>query len=103
MDEEKEKRSPEIILKKNNLKTKLLPSLLMMIGGAVALFYSLIRGFELTKLLTVVFLALLSFAILGTIIKSIVDQFNMKMSYSDYFLDDGDLVEKRSGGEEEQK
>ncbi len=101
MDEDKEKLSPEIILKKNNLKTRLLPSLLMMIGGAVALFYSLIRGFELTRLLATLFFSLLAFAILGTIIKSIVDQFNMKMSYSDYFIDDGDLVEKKSGQEEE--
>jgi hypothetical protein len=101
MDEEKAKSSPEIVLKKNNLKTRQLPSLLMMIGGAVALFYSIIRGFALTKLLAVLFFSLLAFAILGTIIKSVVDQFNMKMSYSDYFVDEGDLVEKAPGGEEE--
>ncbi|MEE5989302.1 MAG: hypothetical protein BWY61_00737 [Firmicutes bacterium ADurb.Bin354] len=81
----------------NNLKTKNLPPLFMMCGGAVALIICLIRGTELLKTLIVVFLALLIFAILGTVVKSIVDKFNMTMHYSDYFEDLGDLVEKRTG------
>jgi hypothetical protein len=80
--------------KKNTLKTKLLPSLLMLLGGAVALILGLVKHLQMTKLLLVVFFALLGFAILGTIIKSIVDNFNMSMSYVDYFEDNGDLVEK---------
>ncbi len=80
--------------KKNTLKTKLLPSLFMLTGGAVALIFGLIQHFQMTQLLLVVFFALLGFAILGTIIKSIVDKFNMSMSYVDYFDDSGDLVEK---------
>ncbi|MBQ9866389.1 MAG: hypothetical protein IJM34_05150 [Lachnospiraceae bacterium] len=80
--------------KKNTLKTKLLPSLFMLMGGAVALIFGLIQHFQMTQLLLVVFFALLGFAILGTIIKSIVDKFNMSMSYVDYFDDSGDLVEK---------
>ena len=80
--------------KKNTLKTKLLPSLFMLLGGSVALIIGLIMHFTMTKLLLVVFFALLGFAILGTIIKSIVDKFNMSMSYVDYFEDNGDLVEK---------
>lgn len=80
--------------KKNTLKTKLLPSLFMLLGGSVALIIGLIRHFAMTQLLLVVFLSLLGFAILGTIIKSIVDKFNMSMSYVDYFEDNGDLVEK---------
>ncbi len=80
--------------KRNNLKTKLLPSLFMLLGGAIALVIGLIRHFQMTQLLLVVFLALLFFAILGTVIKSIVDKFNMTMSYDAYFEDNGDLVEK---------
>ena len=80
--------------KKNTLKTKLLPSLFMLMGGAVALIFGLIQHLPMTQLLLVVFFALLGFAILGTIIKSIVDKFNMSMSYVDYFDDSGDLVEK---------
>ncbi len=84
-------RLPE---KRNNLKTKLLPSLFMLFGGAIALIIGIIRHFPMTQLLLVVFLALLFFAILGTVIKSIVDKFNMTMSYDAYFEDSGDLVEK---------
>jgi hypothetical protein len=48
----------------------------------------------MTELLLILFLALLVFAILGTVVKSIVDQFNMNMNYMDYFEENGDLVEK---------
>ncbi len=84
----------ELPKKKNNLKTKLLPSLFMLLGGSVALVIGLIQHFPITELLLVVFFALLIFAILGTIVKSVVDGFNMSMNYMDYFEDNGDLVEK---------
>ena len=42
--------------KKNTLKTKLLPSLFMLLGGSVALIIGLIMHFAMTKLLLVVFL-----------------------------------------------
>ena len=80
--------------KKNNLKTKLLPSLFMLFGGAIALILGLLQHFPMTELLLVVLGALFIFAVLGTVIKSIVDHFNMNMNYSDYFEEAGDLVEK---------
>ncbi len=82
--------------KKNNLKTKNLPPLFMMCGGCVALVICLVQKQPLLTLLVVLFITLFVFAILGTIVKSIVDQFNMTMRYSDYFEDPGDLVEKRT-------
>jgi energy-coupling factor transporter transmembrane protein EcfT len=82
--------------KLNNLKTKNLPPLFMMVGGAVALLICLIQKQPLLRTLVVLFIALLAFALLGTVIKSIVDRFNMTMRYSDYFEDTGDLVEKRT-------
>ncbi len=83
--------------KRNNLKTRMLPSTLMTIGGTVAFLYSKIQGYSLTQVLLIVFITLLVFALIGTVIKSIVDQFNMNMSYSDYFAENGELVEKGSG------
>lgn len=82
--------------KVNNLKTKNLPPLFMMCGGAVALLICLIQKQPLLRTLVVLFIVLLVFAILGTVVKSIVDRFNMTMRYSDYFEDTGDLVEKRT-------
>ncbi len=95
----------EIHGKINNLKTKMLPPLLMMLGGAVALVFCLIRRMDLVRLLTIELISLFCFAIIGTIIKTIVDRFNMQNSYEDYLeeagalpegglTDDGDLVEK---------
>ena len=57
---------------------------------------SLIQKQPLLRTLVVLFIVLLVFAILGTVVKSIVDRFNMTMRYSDYFEDTGDLVEKRT-------
>ncbi len=90
-EEEKEYYVPE---KRNKLKTKLLPSLFMLTGGTTALVICLLQKMPMTKLLLILFLALLVFAILGTVVKSIVDQFNMNMNYMDYFEENGDLVEK---------
>ena len=80
--------------KKNNLKTKLLPSLFMLLGGSVALIYGLMQGFAMTELLLAILISLFVFAIIGTVIKSIIDKFNMKMNYADYIEEAGDLVEK---------
>ena len=90
-DQEKDIYVPE---KRNNLKTKLLPSLFMLAGGTVALGVCLLQKVPMTELLLIVFLSLLGFAILGTIVKTVVDQFNMNMNYMDYFEENGDLVEK---------
>ena len=87
-------------MKINNLKTKMLPPLLMMLGGAVALVMCLIRHVTFVKLLVVLLITLFCFAVIGTIIKTIVDRFNMQNNYEDYlqeaggFMDDGDLMEK---------
>ena len=89
--EEKEEYLPQ---KRNNLKTKLLPSLFMLAGGTIALVFCLLQKVPMTELLVILLVTLLAFAILGTIIKSVVDQFNMNMNYMDYFEENGDLVEK---------
>ncbi|MCR5251173.1 MAG: hypothetical protein K6E50_11255 [Lachnospiraceae bacterium] len=80
--------------KKNKLKTKLLPSLFMLLGGSIALILGLLQHFPMTELLLVLLITLFVFAILGTVVKEIVDRFNMNIDYSDYFEDAGDLVEK---------
>ena len=85
-------------LKKNNLKTKLLPSLFMLLGGSVALIFGLLQHFPMTELLVVLLISLFVFAVIGTMVKTVVDNFNMNMNYSDYFEEAGDLVEK--GGED---
>ncbi len=80
--------------KRNNLKTKLLPSVFMLLGGSIALILGLVQKYSMTELLFAILIALFVFAIIGTIIKSIIDKFNMKMNYDDYLEEAGDLVEK---------
>jgi hypothetical protein len=51
-------------------------------------------------MLIILLVSFFCFAVIGTVIKCIVDRFNMQNSYEDYlqeagtFPDDGDLMEK---------
>lgn len=71
------------VSKKNNLNTKMLPPLLMLIAGLIAIIFCLAFRYDIKTTLTIVFFSMLVFAILGTIVKSIADQFNMKIDYDD--------------------
>ena len=66
----------------------------MLLGGSIALILGLVQKYSMTELLFAILIALFVFAIIGTIIKSIIDKFNMKMNYDDYLEEAGDLVEK---------
>lgn len=83
-------------LKKNNLNTKCLPPIFMLFGGLVSFVICFFRHIAIDKLLLIVFLSLLIFAIIGTVIKTVVDQFDMDRDYDDLFEDDdeGEVVEK---------
>ncbi|HAL02975.1 MAG TPA: hypothetical protein DCP07_06405 [Lachnospiraceae bacterium] len=77
--------------KLNDLNTKVLPPLLMLIAGIISFVICLIFSYELKSMLLVMFISMLVFAIIGTVIKSIVDRFNMRMDYDDLFDDDEDM------------
>lgn len=83
--------------KKNKLHTKMIPPLMMLSAGAIAFFLSLSMGYENRKLLLIVLLTMFIFAVLGTIVKTIVDSFNMHQNYED-FLDaeeeEGEVIKK---------
>lgn len=80
--------------KKNNLNTKHFPPLFMLVAGTIALFVGIFNHYDMKDLLLLLFLSMLIFAILGTIIKSIADGFNMSISYDDYLEDEGEIREK---------
>lgn len=77
--------------KLNDLNTKVLPPLLMLIAGIISFVICLIFSYELKSMLLVMFISMLVFAIIGAVIKSIVDRFNMRMDYDDLFDDDEDM------------
>ena len=87
MEDERTNTNP----KKNDLNTKVLPPLLVLIAGIISFVICLIFSYELKSMLLVMFISMLVFAIIGTVIKSIVDRFNMRMDYDDLFDDDEDM------------
>lgn len=82
-------------LKKNNLNTKFLPPIFMLVAGLVAFIVGIYLSYSITRFLATIFISMLVFAIIGTIVKTVVDSFNMKLSYEDFFEDeDGEIREK---------
>lgn len=84
------------IVKKNNLNTKSLPPIFMLVAGFISLVISLTLRYDMRTLLFIVFISMLIFAILGTVVKTVVDNFNMKNSYEDLLEeeDTGNIREK---------
>lgn len=80
--------------KKNNLNTKNIPPLMMLSAGFIAIIICCVLGYEIKKMLTVVLLTLFIFAILGTVIKTIVDGFNMNMDYDSFLESEGEVYRK---------
>lgn len=79
---------------KNNLNTKGIPPITMLSAGLVAFIICWCKGYDLTSALLVIFITMFIFAIIGTVIKSIVDRFDMRINYEDLLEDDGDVLEK---------
>lgn len=84
------------VLKKNNLNTKSLPPIFMLVAGLISLIICWSSDYDIKKLLLIVFLSMLIFAIIGTVVKTVVDSFNMKLSYEDLLDDEeeGEIREK---------
>lgn len=57
------------------MNTKVIPAIVSLTAGLVAVIVTMIRKAELIEILTTLFLVLLSFYILGCIIKSVLDRF----------------------------
>lgn len=82
------------LVQQRKKKTKFIPPLMMLTAGLITSVICFVAGYELLKSMLILFFSMLIFAILGTIIKSIVDRFRTAMDYSDFFDEDGEIVEK---------
>lgn len=82
------------ILERRKAKTKFIPPIMMLTAGLITSVICLVLGYELLKSMLILFVVMLIFAILGTVIKSITDRFRVRMDYSDFFDEDGEIVEK---------
>lgn len=81
--------------KKNNLNTKFFPPFFMLVGGLVAFIVCIIFEYETKTFLIVMLSTFFVFAILGTIVKSIADSFNMELDYEDVLaMEEGAVRDK---------
>ena len=78
----------------NNLNTKGIPPITMLSAGLIAFIISWIKGYDLTTALIIILVTMFIFSIIGAVIKSIVDRFDMRINYEDLLEDDGDVLEK---------
>lgn len=93
LEEERAKDAEEEF---DRLKTRQLPALIMLLGGAVAAFLTYIRDFQLSEMLIIVLVSLLVFYIVGLILKRIFDSFRIrrKEQEEDGVAEEGEVIEK---------
>lgn len=82
-------------VKKAVTKTRFIPPILMLSAGAVVSIMCYIQKYESLKSTLILFITMLVFAIIGTVIKIVIDLFGRtEVTYADYFDEDGEIVEK---------
>lgn len=81
------------------MKTKFIPAVVMLLGGAVACIVTFLNNYSLEEMLSVLIIALIVFLILGVVIRLIIDSFELP---DDNRVDDeGEVVEKQGENAEE--
>ena len=75
------------------MKTRFIPAVIMLLGGAVACIVTFINHYTLREMLVVLALALIVFLVIGVIVRLILDSFKLP---DDALVDDeGEVVEKQ--------
>ncbi len=97
-EEQKEETPPPEI----HLKTKTIPALVMLLGGAVTAVSSYVRHFSMIMMLESILIALILFLIVGHVIKMLLDRIVIRPPEeepSDEEKSDGEVIEKTAEGE----
>lgn len=76
------------------LKTKSLPAILMLTGGAVSSIVTYVNHYSLKDMLIIVLLTLLGFYILGLLLKKLFDSFHMVIKSDSEQETEGEVIEK---------
>lgn len=83
------------------MNTKRVPSIIMLLAGAVTCIVTFLNGYEIKDTLVILIWVLIVFLIIGCVIKKILDSFHMPNE--DAVNDEGEVIKKNSeDGEEEQ-
>ena len=102
LEEEQAKEQQEEF---DRLKTKQLPAMIMLLGGAVAALVTYTRDFSLKDMLVIVLISLIGFYILGLILKRIFDSFRIKRQTENEegVAEEGEVIEKEPEEKNERK
>lgn len=85
----------KVTVKKTVGKSRFIPPILMLSSGAVVSIMCYIQRYDSLRSTLILFITMLIFAVIGAVIKIIIDLFSRtEASYSDYFDEDGEIVEK---------
>ncbi len=82
------------------MNTKRIPSIIMLLAGAVTCVVTFINGYEIKDTLVILIWVLLLFLIIGIVVKKILDSFHMPDE--DAVDDEGEVIKKNAedGNEE---
>lgn len=85
------------------MKTKTIPAIFMLLGGAVAVISTYINGYELIDMLKVLLVSLIIFLIIGFVAKIIIDKYVPYIEELDEEVetDEGSFMEKTGDDEAE--
>jgi len=81
------------------MKTKFIPAVVMLLGGAVACIVTFLNNYSLDEMLSVLIISLIIFLILGVVIRLIIDSF--ELPDENRVDDEGEVVEKQGDNTEE--
>lgn len=82
------------------LKTKSIPAIVMLLGGAVASIVTYFNGYSLKQTLIILLICLFAFYILGVICKRVLDSFKIPIPETEEEDSEGEVIEKEVIGME---
>lgn len=83
------------------MNTKRIPSIIMLLAGAVTCIVTYLNGYEIRDTLMILIWVLIIFLIIGIVVKKILDSFHMPDA--DAVDDEGEVIKKNpEDGEEEE-
>lgn len=75
-------------------KRKMLPAVLTLTAGAIVCIVMTVLDYEIKKMLSILLITLISFYILGSLFKMILDRFEKQNEIAN--LDEGEVIEKEA-------
>lgn len=81
------------------MNTKKIPSIIMLLAGAVTCIVTFLNGYEIKDTLMILIWVLLIFLIIGVVVKKVLDSFHMPDENAVY--DEGEVIEKTAEEGEE--